>query len=224
MNKYLFPIYAVLIGYVFVYFTKQEKFKSIKLLLAFSGAFLLSITIFELLPEVYQRLEAKQTGLFIMSGILIQIILEFFSKGAEHGHVHIHKNSKKFPWVLFLSLCLHAFLEGFPINQHNDMVYGVIIHKIPIAILITMYLVQSGFKRIQILSFLFLFAMMTPIGTVIANNILINSTYLVYINAIVIGVFLHISTTILFESSDGHSFNLNKILAIVVAVAIAYFV
>jgi zinc transporter ZupT len=192
--------------------------------LAFSGAFLLSITIFELLPEVYQRLEAKQTGLFIMSGILIQIILEFFSKGAEHGHVHIHKNSKKFPWVLFLSLCLHAFLEGFPINQHNDMVYGVIIHKIPIAILITMYLVQSGFKRIQILSFLFLFAMMTPIGTVIANNILINSTYLVYINAIVIGVFLHISTTILFESSDGHSFNLNKILAIVVAVAIAYFV
>jgi len=224
MNKYLFPIYAVLIGYVFVYFTKQEKFKSIKLLLAFSVVFLLSITIFELLPEVYQRLEAKQTGLFIMSGILIQIILEFFSKGAEHGHVHIHKNSKKFPWVLFLSLCLHAFLEGFPINQHNDMVYGVIIHKIPIAILITMYLVQSGFKRIQILSFLFLFAMMTPIGTVIANNILINSTYLVYINAIVIGVFLHISTTILFESSDGHSFNLNKILAIVVAVAIAYFV
>jgi zinc transporter ZupT len=224
MNKYLFPIYAVLIGYVFVYFTKQEKFKSIKLLLAFSGAFLLSITIFELLPEVYQHLEAKRTGLFIMSGILIQIILEFFSKGAEHGHVHIHKNSKKFPWVLFLSLCLHAFLEGFPINQHNDMVYGVIIHKIPIAILITMYLVQSDFKRIQILSFLILFAMMTPIGTIIANNMLVDSTYLVYINAIVIGVFLHISTTILFESSDGHSFNLNKILAIVVAVAVAYFV
>ena len=66
--------------------------------------------------------------------------------------------------------------------------------------------------------------MMTPIGTIIANNILVDSTYLVYINAIVIGVFLHISTTILFESSDGHSFNLNKILAIVVAVAVAYFV
>ena len=125
---------------------------------------------------------------------------------------------------IILSLCLHAFLEGFPINQHNDMVYGVIIHKIPIAILITMYLVQSDFKRIQILSFLILFAMMTPIGTIIANNMLVDSTYLVYINAIVIGVFLHISTTILFESSDGHSFNLNKILAIVVAVAVAYFV
>ena len=224
MNKYLFPIYAVLIGYAFVYFTKQDKPKNIKLLLAFSGAFLLSLTMFDLLPEVYEHMDSKLTGLFIMSGILIQIILEFFSKGAEHGHVHIHKNSKAFPWILFLSLCLHAFLEGFPIHQHNDMVYGVLVHKIPIAILITTYLVQSDFKRIQILSFLILFAMMTPIGTIIANNMLVDSTYLVYINAIVIGVFLHISTTILFESSDGHSFNLNKILAIVVAVAVAYFV
>lgn len=224
MNKYLFPIYAVIIGYAFVYFTKQDKSKNIKLLLAFSGAFLLSITIFDLLPEVYQSLEAKLTGLFIMLGILIQIILEFFSKGAEHGHVHIHKNSKGFPWVLFLSLCVHAFLEGFPINQHNDMVYGVLIHKIPIAILITTYLVQSDFKKVQTLLFLFLFGIMTPMGTIISNNIMLDSNYLVYINALVIGVFFHISTTILFESSDGHSFNLNKILAIVIAVAVAYFI
>jgi zinc transporter ZupT len=224
MNKYLLPIYAVLLGYLFVYFTKQGKPKNIKLLLAFSGAFLLSLTMFDLLPEVYETLDAKFTGLFIMSGILIQIILEFFSKGAEHGHVHIHKNSKVFPWVLFLSLCLHAFLEGFPIHQHNDMIYGVLIHKIPIAILITTYLVQSDFKTIQIISFLTLFGIMTPLGTVISNNVAMVSDYLVYINAIVIGVFLHISTTILFESSEGHKFNLNKILAIIVAIAIAYYI
>jgi zinc transporter ZupT len=224
MNKYLFPLYAVIIGYAFVYFTKQGKPKNIKLFLAFSGAFLLSLTMFDLLPEVYEHLDSKFTGLLIMSGILIQIILEFFSKGAEHGHVHIHKNSKAFPWVLFLSLCLHAFLEGFPIHQHNDMVYGVLIHKIPIAILITTYLVQSDFKTLQIISFLILFAIMTPLGTIISNNVDMVSEYVVYINAIVIGVFLHISTTILFESGDGHKFNLNKILAIVVAVAIAYFI
>lgn len=224
MNKYLFPLYAVAIGYAFVYFTKQGKPKNIKLFLAFSGAFLLSLTMFDLLPEVYEHLDTKLTGLLIMSGILIQIILEFFSKGAEHGHVHIHKNSKAFPWVLFLSLCLHAFLEGFPIHQHNDMIYGVLIHKIPIAILITTYLVQSDFKTLQIISFLTLFAIMTPLGTIISNNVDMVSEYVIYINAIVIGVFLHISTTILFESGDGHKFNLNKILAIVVAVAIAYFI
>jgi len=44
--------------------------------------------------------------------------------------VHIHKADTKFPWLLFLSLCIHSFLEGFPIHEHNDMVYGVLIHKI----------------------------------------------------------------------------------------------
>ena len=224
MNKYLFPIYAVILGFVIAQIAKEKKVNNIKLLLAFSGAFLLSLTVFDLLPEVYEHLEAKQTGLFIMIGILVQIFLEFFSKGAEHGHVHIHKHSTVFPWLLFISLCLHAFLEGFPIHQHNDMVYGVLIHKIPIAILITTYLLQSNFKTLQIIVFLTVFGAMTPLGTIISNNVDIVFGYLNYINAVVIGIFLHISTTILFESSEGHKFNLTKILVIIVAISIAYFI
>ena len=224
MNKYLLPIYAVLLGYLIVLITRQRKLKNISLLLAFSGAFLLSVTVFNLLPEVYENLDAKQTGLFIMLGILVQIFLEFFSQGAEHGHVHIHKDQSAFPWLIFISLCLHSFLEGFPINQHNDMVYGILIHKIPIAILITTYLFQSDFKKYQIILFLTVFAIMTPLGTVISNNVATVSNYVNIINAVVIGVFLHISTTILFESSKDHKFNLSKVLVIVFAVAIAYFI
>jgi len=223
MNIYLFPIYAVVLGFIIAKIAKEKKVNNIKLLLAFSGAFLMSITVFDLLPEVYEHLEAKQTGLFIMIGVLAQIFLEFFSKGAEHGHVHIDKGRKVFPWLLFISLCLHAFLEGFPIHQHNDMVYGILIHKLPIAILITSYLIQSDFKTIQIIAFLTLFGLMTPLGTVISNNVDLVANYLNYINALVIGIFLHISTTILFESSEGHKFNLTKILVIIVAVSIAYF-
>lgn len=223
MNKYLFPIYAVILGFIIVKITKNKSVKNIKLLLAFSGAFLLSLTIFDLLPEVYEHIQSRAIGLCIMAGILLQIILEFFSKGAEHGHVHVHEHHLKFPWVLFISLCLHAFLEGFPIHQHNHMVYGVLIHKIPIAILIITYLFQSGFKNSQILFFLVLFTIMTPLGTIISNNVDMVAGYIDYINAIVIGIFLHISTTILFESSEGHKFNLSKILVIVAAVGIAYF-
>ena len=72
--------------------------------------------------------------------------------------------------------------------------------------------------------FLTLFGLMTPLGTIISNNVSMSHGLLEQINAIVIGIFLHISTTILFESGEGHKFNLNKILAIVVAVAIAYFI
>jgi zinc transporter ZupT len=224
MIKYLLPVFAVFLGALIVLVLKQKRSLFTRLLLSFSGAFLLALTLFDLLPEVYEHLEAKQTGLFIMFGILLQIVLEFFSKGAEHGHIHIHKNSSQFPWLLFISLCIHSFLEGFPIHQHNDMVYGVLIHKIPIATLITSFLVQSHYSKLQIASFIIFFAAMTPLGTFISNNTSLAESYINVINAIVIGIFFHISTIILFESSEGHKFNLSKLLAIFFGVAIAYLI
>jgi zinc transporter ZupT len=224
MNKYLFPIYAILIGVVIAFLTKKQKSIGTKLLLSFSGAFLLALTLFDLLPEVYEHLEAKRTGLFIMCGILLQIILEFLSKGAEHGHVHIHKQDTQFPWLLFISLCIHSFLEGFPIHEHNDMVYGVLIHKIPIAALIGAFLLESSYTRLQIIAFLTIFAAMTPLGTFISNTMPFISDYTDIINAVVIGIFLHISTTILFETGEGHKFNLSKLVAICLGILIAYFI
>ena len=224
MTDYLLPILAVVIGVVMAFLFKQNKSFSTKLLLSFSGAFLLALTLFDLLPEVYEHLEGKKTGIFIMGGILLQIMLEFFSKGAEHGHIHIHKNDSAFPWLLFISLCIHSFLEGFPIHQHNDMVYGVLIHKIPIAALITSFLLQSDFTKTQVVLFLVVFASMTPLGTLISNTVELVEGYVYYINAIVIGIFFHISTIILFESSEGHKFNLSKLVVIVLGVFVAYLI
>ncbi|MEW4922749.1 ZIP family metal transporter [Algibacter sp. 2305UL17-15] len=224
MNKFLFPVLAVILGFVIAFFTKKQKSWNTKLLLSFSGAFLLALTLFELLPEVYSHLDSKLTGLFIMCGIMLQIVLELFSKGAEHGHVHIHKDSTAFPWLLFISLCIHSFLEGFSIHDHNDMVYGVLVHKIPIATLITMFLLQSKYSTLKIASFLIVFAFMTPLGTWISHTVTIIADYAHYINAIVIGIFFHISTTILFESGEGHKFNLSKFVSIILGVGIAYLI
>ena len=224
MMQYLLPLLAVVIGVALVLIFKHKNSGYTKLLLSFSGAFLLALTLFDLMPEVYEHLDAKQTGLFIMLGILLQILLEFFSKGAEHGHVHIHKHETGFPWVLFISLCIHSFLEGFHIHQHNDMVYGVLIHKIPIAALITTYLVQSKFTTPQIIGFLVTFALMTPMGTLVSNTISFPGNYLYLINAIVIGIFFHISTVILFESNENHKFNISKLVVIVLGILVAYLI
>ncbi len=224
MSQYLLPFFAVVFGASLALVFKTKNSFYTKLLLSFSGSFLLALTLFELLPEVYEHLDAKTSGLFIMAGILLQIILEYFSKGAEHGHIHIHKHETQFPWLLFISLCIHSFLEGFPIHQHNDMVYGVLIHKIPIATLLTMYLIQSHFKKIQIFGFLALFAIMTPLGTLISHSVAMASDMIFYMNAIVIGIFLHISTTILFESSEGHKLHLSKLLVIILGVIVAYLI
>ncbi|MDN3666895.1 ZIP family metal transporter [Algibacter miyuki] len=222
MIKFILPIIAVIFGVLLATITKNKKSWNTKLLLSFSGAFLLALTLFELLPEVYHHLNSKRTGLFIMGGILLQIVLELFSKGAEHGHVHIHKEDTDFPWLLFVSLCIHSFLEGFPIHEHNDMIYGVLIHKIPIATLISMFLFQSSFSRSKIVAFLVIFACMTPLGTFISNTADFSEHFAHSINAVVIGIFFHISTTILFESGEGHKFNLSKFIAIILGVGIAY--
>jgi zinc transporter ZupT len=101
---YIVLILSVLVGVVIVFGLKPST-KTVQLLLAFSGAYLLSITILHLLPEVYHA-HNENIGLFILLGLLLQLILDFFSKGAEHGHIHVQQDVV-FPWALFISLCIN---------------------------------------------------------------------------------------------------------------------
>ena len=223
MIAYLLPIIAVLAGAAFVVVFKPEKQKKLRLLLAFSGAFLLSLTVFSLLPELYHNSSARQTGIFIIAGLLLQIFLEFFSKGAEHGHVHFHPEKEVFPWMLFISLSIHSVLEGFPLHDHHTLVYGIVIHKLPVAIILSTFLMRSSLKKQYGIAFLLLFSIMTPLGTLLAEHLAFLAQYSRQLTAIVVGIFLHISTVILFESSEGHKFNINKLIAILIGITAAYF-
>ncbi|PZQ83461.1 MAG: ZIP family metal transporter, partial [Flavobacterium johnsoniae] len=163
-------------------------------------------------------------GIFIMLGILFQIILEFFSKGAEHGHVHGHEEMHKMPWLLFISLCIHALLEGFPVSHHHDLALGIAIHHLPIAIILTSFFVNAHLNKTAILLFMVAFAIMTPLGTVLSEYLPFLTAYYTQITAIVIGILFHISSTIIFESSEGHKFNLAKLSMIAIGIVAAYFI
>ncbi|EAQ37871.1 ZIP zinc transporter [Dokdonia sp. MED134] len=221
MLAIILPIIAVLIGLTFALIFKPAVNNGIKLLLSFSGAFLLSVVIFEFLPEVYSS-NNSNIGIFIMLGLLIQIILEFGSKGAEHGHVH-HKDEGTFPILLFISLCLHSLIEGFPLAENQDLLYGVIVHKIPIAVILSAFLLNSKMSTIQTSIFLIIFACMTPLGAFLKTQSSFLETYSSAVNALVVGVLLHVSTTILFESSKNHQFNATKLGVILIGIVIAYF-
>ena len=214
---------AVILSFGFVLLAKPIKEESFKLLLTFSGAFLLALTVFELFPEAYENSNPKTIGVFIMLGILFQIFLEFFSKGAEHGHMHIDSEKINFPWALFISLSVHSLLEGIPIEKHNTLLYGILTHKIAVVIILSIFLIHSKIKLSQSILFIVLFSLMTPLGSFMATNFELITEYYANITALVIGVFLHISTVILFESSEGHSFNLRKVLVIIIGISIAYF-
>lgn len=221
---YILLITAVLLGSLLVFVIKPTT-KIVRLLLAFSGAYLLSVTILHLLPEVYsETTDYKKIGVFILIGIIFQSVLESFSKGAEHGHIHLHSDSKTFPSLLFFSLSLHAFSEGLPIHNSDDnLLWAILVHKIPIAIVLTTFLIHTKYSKKTVFVFLFFFAIMSPLGVLLGDKITFFSTYATEITALIIGVFLHISTIILFESSENHKFNLQKFTAILLGILLTIF-
>lgn len=243
MKNYLLPFLSIIIGVCLVLWIKPNNKSHIKLLLAFSGAFLLGMTVFTLIPEIYHAVfesdsslhtadldEAhthdvgKTIGIWIIIGILLQIVLEFFSHGAEHGHFHSPAKGLRtqFPWGLFISLSIHSILEGFPLHAHSNMVYGIFIHHLPIAMVLTIFFLDSGIGTKKTLIFLFLFSLMTPFGAFLANTVPQLVAYHTQMSAIVIGIFLHISSVILFETSENHHFNYLKLGVIVLGFALAY--
>ena len=217
--NYIILLLSVLVGSLLVLIIKPGN-KIVRLLLAFSGAYLLSVTILHLLPEVYTiHTDAKRVGVFILVGIILQSVLESFSKGAEHGHIHIHSDGKEFPTLLFVSLCIHAFSEGLPVhNADSNLLWAIVVHKIPIAIVLTTFLINTKYPKKTIFSFLFFFGLMSPLGVLVGDKIPFFTEYATEITALIIGVFLHISTIILFESSENHKFNLQKFTAILLGV------
>ncbi len=223
MMHLLMPFIAVLLGSVAALLLQQVSRQRVKLLLAFSGAFLLSAVALEFLPEIYET-GKSQYAVYLVGGVFLQIILEFFSKGAEHGHLHVHKDVSSFPVALFISLCIHSFLEGMPLEHAHSMTYGVAVHKIPIAFIFTGFLIANKASKAKILILLGIFAIMTPLGTAIAQSIEITEDAMTPIKALVAGIVLHVSTTLILESSDGHQFNLAKLVVMLAGAGLAFLV
>ena len=225
---------SVLCGGVIVsYFNAINNSKMIKLALAFSGGFLLAIIFQHLLPDIYHT-GAEHVGIYILIGFLIQLILEYFSGGIEHGHVHVHKG-QSLPWALFISLSVHSIIEGLPLgNQyagiisdhhhvHESLFWGIIFHQIPVSIALMTLLMNTKLSLLYSWLFLLLFGLMTPIGAVLGLKFTPDQfgLDLHIILAVVVGMFLHISTTIIFETSENHKFNFLKLVSILVGCALA---
>ncbi len=219
---------SAFLGGTGIFIFKKDNQNRLKLVLSFSGAYLFAITILHLMPDVYSS-GNHEVGLFILGGFLLQIVMEQFSEGIEHGHIHKHSHQHYvFPLGIMLSLCLHAFLEGMPLaqGQHNELVFGIALHHIPAAFALGSVLMQKDLSRKYVLALLFIFALMSPLGYLLSYQIGQGSIgnieiYFDKIMGVVIGIFLHISTTILFESSVDHKFNLKKMVAVLTGVGIA---
>ncbi|MFT5778818.1 MAG: zinc transporter ZupT [Crocinitomicaceae bacterium] len=228
------PLGGLLVALV----AKAKNDQLIKLMLAFSGGFLLSLAFIHFIPELYENSKIH-VGFYILIGFLVQLVLEFFSGGIEHGHAHVVKGAK-IPIALVVALSAHAFLEGLPLgtqfggatiaisHEHgadHGMLLGILFHRIPVAIALATVLIASKISKQKVWLMLGIFALTTPVGVLIgmssAQSIQFDFDIIL---AVVVGMFLHISTTIIFETSENHKFNFIKLLTIISGGGLAFLI
>ena len=191
----------------------------------FGGAFLLGICVLELLPEATEG--ASRLPFFcILAGFLIQQLLEGLSAHAEHGHVEGHGHGV--PVLgLMLGLCLHAFLEGMPLvdrygSVNHGLLYGILIHNVPVALILVSLLTARRMDFWQVLALLTLFGLMSPLGSMFNLGFVHpDEDCQRMIIGLVIGVLLHVSSSILFDHRQ-HGFSWLNLGLCIVAFAAAF--
>lgn len=240
---------VALIGGAAFFATQKTTGAGLKLLLSYSAAYLLGLTLLHLFPELFES-GIEHAGWYVMAGFLLQVILDFFSHGVEHGHAHTHKHQGfGFLFTIMVSLWIHAFIEGMPfgggagdLHHHHghshdhaahgmddhrgSLLIGISLHKITEAMVFTALLVGSGMAKRKAAFWLVIFAMVAPLGALThaylgAQHIEGIETLTPKVTGVLIGILLHVSTTIIFESEEGHKFNWMKFLSILLGIASA---
>ena len=229
---YLILLSSIVLGVLSVFLFKLYDARHIKLLNAFTGAYLLCLTLLHLLPELYHPHGGApensdfRIGLFILAGFFAQVALDVISMGIEHGHAH-HLHGRM-PLGILAGLCLHALIEAMALGDprtHFDpasrrmLLWSIVLHNYPVSIALLGMLLQAGLARGRALALLGVFAAMAPLGMFLSSHTGL-AMYTRELMAVVIGIFMHIATTILFESSDIHRFNVAKLGAIVLGTAL----
>ncbi len=198
-----------------IFFQKGLK-KYISALLSFSAAYLLSVSCLHLLPHLFEG-ASHDLGVYLLIGFFLQLVLDYFSGGIEHGHTHVNrKQIGQFPLLVFLSLCLHAFLEAFPLSHLSEQegwsyLSGLSLHKAPIAFILASLLFAYRLPKIIIFIGILFFSLMAPMGVYFGSFISENSEIFKQLMAISVGIILHLSTTILFENNEEHIIQWKKL-------------
>lgn len=226
---------AAIVGGIAAFAVKKYNTNFYQIFLTFSGSFLFAITMVHLIPDFFASTDGHEAGIYVLIGFIFQQILEFFSSGAEHGHLHHHDedhaHDRFFALPFIVALVIHAFMEGIMLGRedmheggHTVPLIGIVLHKMPAAFALMTIVLCHYVKNIWPFIYLLIFALATPAGIIMTNIWLDGGTqpgWWEVVYGIVIGNFLHISTTIVFEGSSDHQFHARRLVTVLAGAATA---
>lgn len=190
------------------------------MLLICSGSYLLTITFVHFLPDIFGHVDDPfWVGICLVCGFFLQHFCEILTVGITHSHdmtnhAPLKHTFRAFPFLF--SIFIHAMLDG-PVLMHEYIVHksgGLSWHGAWLGMLMHKFL--EAFSFVMVLKrhfdgynwwYLLLLALATPIGLDLGHYIgsVCSDGFGRLFMAFVIGNFIHISATILFESNPEHS-------------------
>ena len=222
----------------------------LSLILAFGGAFLIGIIFNHLIPETY-AMGDHVGWIVVLGFLLQGVLNTGHKALSTATCIPpIPRVLPCMPWAMFFELCLHALIESMPLHgedhghAHHDhdhhghvhlhgiegvdmaLLMGLILHKLPVALVLMGMLDALGIKRSSRWLAMVVFGLM-PLAGMLLYDVLIHAgtswseNVPVWSGGLLIGILLHISTTILFEASDDHHFNRNKLLVTIAGLVLA---
>lgn len=200
--------------------------KTTRLFLTFGGAYLLGVCLFHIFPEIYRPGFNYITALCLGGGFILQIILENFSGGIEHGHMHAH--SIRSLLLVITALMIHSTLEtgALLLENHTEVLTGIIIHNIPVSLFLCLMLREKKLSPLTNHLLIFLFALSGPLGYFLMKQLAKigerGEQTVQAAAALSVGIIFHISTIILFESDREHKVNYPKLLMLLLGITLAF--
>ncbi|PCJ81412.1 MAG: hypothetical protein COA49_04765 [Bacteroidetes bacterium] len=230
----------------------EKAMRNLSLILAFGGAYIMGLLFLHLIPEAFSFDSIAGTFVLIgfLAQIFLEYISKGLEHG--HVHISKNNNSSNvMPWAAIASLCVHAFLESMPLAEGavavntmghvhvhvhattaigSALFVGLALHKLPVALVLMGLIKSTGATKLVRWSLITLFGLMPLAGMYLYDGIIHSASVssgsvdqiLAATNGLVIGILLHVSTTVLFESEEGHSFNIKKLIATLFGLGIAY--
>ena len=226
---------STLLGSLFI-FIKGNKENIIKCALAFASGVMLSVSVFDLIPEsltMFQSVTKNSIFLSIMSFIIIGLIIPLFID--KILPTKLDQNSKLYKLGIFtmIAIIIHNLPEGmitYITADHNlklgiTIAIAIAMHNLPegISIAIPVYYATKNKKKVVGLTFIS--GMSEPLGAILAFLFLkpvINNTIMGALFAIIAGIMTYISIIELLPAALQYKEKKKTILSFLIGILFMY--
>ena len=226
---------STLLGSLFI-FIKGDKNKIIKHALAFASGVMLSVSIFDLIPESLTMFQSTTRNfiflnitVFIIIGLVIPLFIDKILPNK------IDQNSKLYKLGIFtmIAIIIHNLPEGmitYITADHNlklgiTIAIAIAMHNLPEGISIAIPVYYATKNKRKAISLTFLSGMSEPLGALLAFLFLkpiINNTIMGALFAIIAGIMSYISIIELLPEALQHKEKKKTIVSFLIGILFMY--